>query len=667
MKIRGNLAKRILVLVVSLFIIVHLPFGLGAETAREYLDQGQKSFDRGEYYQAIEILKKSLKINPDFIDAEFLLSWCYYQIGECEEALAHIQSAQKLDKNRFDLKNLEGNILICLGDLQKAREIFEIVLKNEPNNIESRFGLAELEITESQKYKAQAQLKEALKIAPQSKKALLKLAEINLQTGNHKQALQFIELALKYHFDDPEVHYVQALYYIDEKRPDRAIHFLQVALSINENYYKARELLAKLYFEKGEGKLAIQTVEKNFLSQKTDDLYSAYYLSGMFKKALDDFSGALDDFARALRVKYDDEVSRIFTETIAIAQLQPDDDLRKNLANFHKDEARLLMDKDYLSLALLENRRALMLNPGLLDARIAHAEIFRILGYKFKYFFMLAVLKQNYSETPAEVTDNLALNTKDVLSSLSYKWRDSLKQLQPSTPLIKVNDESFFDPYSVLRSQFSLQLFTARDQNTLFHYGAEEVLLKYIQDIFSRHDQFDIRKSAVVDNQEDVFSESRKNKSDYFLVFRINEEERSFSLIADLYLSATGRLIQSFDSFRTGNWRIRNGTDTLVNKIIKTFPLKGMLLARSFNRALANLGLRDNVRENDVFLIIKKNKLMPNKSELGFDYAPDTVVGELLIQRVDETLSEGKIQKYGFFDFINPYDELVLKPAKDTG
>ena len=91
-------------------------------------------------------------------------------------------------------------------------------------------------------------------------------------------------------------------------------------------------------------------------------------------------------------------------------------------------------------------------------------------------------------------------------------------------------------------------------------------------------------------------------------------------------------------------------------------PASDSALEREFDDGLIDLGRYQGIEEEQELLIIKKGRLDLATETVGFAYAEDDVLGSFRVTNRDENVSEGKITTKGFFDLINPEDEVVLAP-----
>ena len=158
------------------------------KSALSFYESGIQKQNIEDYYGASEDFQQALQANPAYGDAWFHLSQVTYSTGDYSLALTYLESADKYAKNRNDIQNLKGLILIALGRLDDARTVFNDVLKKYPNDIEARFGLAELDLFTGSFIGAKNQYEDALKRQKDNRKALLSLALISDELGNQNNA-----------------------------------------------------------------------------------------------------------------------------------------------------------------------------------------------------------------------------------------------------------------------------------------------------------------------------------------------------------------------------------------------------------------------------------------------------------------------------------------------
>jgi hypothetical protein len=90
-------------------------------------------------------------------------------------------------------------------------------------------------------------------------------------------------------------------------------------------------------------------------------------------------------------------------------------------------------------------------------------------------------------------------------------------------------------------------------------------------------------------------------------------------------------------------------------------PLRGRLLIRKQGQALINKGKADGIQVGAVFDVIKKGRPQVANEGIALVYTPDELVGKLTITNIDEEIAIGTLERNGFFDRIEPQDEVILQ------
>ena len=209
-------------------------------------------------------------------------------------------------------------------------------------------------------------------------------------------------------------------------------------------------------------------------------------------------------------------------------------------------------------------------------------------------------------------------------------------------------------------------LFTKPDENRMLHPFADRILIDYFKDLLLGYRNIDPSGDEYsVDSFDKAFRLANEKGTDYFLMIRIEEKERSFEIFLHIFLTRTGSELGMVRVFKTGNRRVQNSLVKCAKDIHELLPVRGTLLTRRFNKGIIDLGRFQGVKPDDELLVIKKGKLKSDHKEIGFSYEDTDVLGTFKITEVDENISEGVIHKNSFFDFINPEDEIIFEVKKD--
>ncbi len=636
---------------ITLLLIFFIPFPgrflLFADDALFLYKDGQKARYEQNYGRAIEKFRASLEKNPHYFLPMIALSECFLKTGEYDEALKYVKLAQKYDKNNVDLYSLEGRIEIGLGSLDKAREAFNRVLAIQPNNLNARFGMAELDIAVGQKRTAAKRYIETLTLSPESQRALLSLSLIYEDLGEEKVSQSYLELALKYHSSNPDVQIAAGRYFLKRGDLKSARMHLETAVSLAARHKEARLLLARVYILTGDFKNAQKQLQGVINLDRNNE--PAWYLQGIVYERQGDYKKAFNSFFTILNSFPEDEVVRITLENLALKKTGIKDPVRKRLSLYHYKRGLLFESQNYLDTAKEEYRRSLMLEPESKTARLAYAGIFKAYGYPIKYLNELKVI-QKLGHNDPDILDEIEIYSSLDMNSVAKRWD--------------------IDQYSIQRNQYTVSIFLIppdKNGNISVHPFFPGDFLEYFKSYVLEYYNMNVKYAGTANGFESAFNRARKEFTNLFLIVQYNESERDFLTDAGLYLTRTGSKLGYFKEYRTGNDRIRDAVVSITRKLYDFLPVRGKLLKRSFNLGIIDIGRFNNVKKNDELLIIKKGGLTFNTEQMGFLYKKKDIVGKFKVSAVDEMVSEGRVIKNGFFDLINPGDEIIYQRKKTEG
>jgi tetratricopeptide (TPR) repeat protein len=585
----------------------------------------------------VELYRAALIENPAYDEPLIGLAESFFALEEYEEALEYLKQAQAYDRGNLDLIVLEGRIAIALNQTAAARSLFESVLEKQPNNLEARFGLAELDIAQGRTRNASRRYIETLKIRPESQKALLSLVLLSEAQGDLPAARAYLELALKYHNYDPRVHYAAGRFSMEEGNLDRAESYLLTAIALDGDYTEAKRLLAQIYLLQDQPQRSIDILRQILTTHR--DIPLVWYCLGLAYDRSADPEQGIRSLAQALRLQPDDEIARIVLENIALNQLPIDDPIRERYAAYHLERGTLFRERNFLDKALMEYRRALRLQPEAKEPRLRYAELYRLMGFPEKYMRELEVLR-DLGYTDAQILDDIESIGAERYDSVSAQWG--------------------IDQYGLDRKRFSLALYHLKPATRELHPFAGEAAAAYLQDLFQRYPTLEMLQTTInVDSFESAFREARSLGSDYFLLMHIEESERSFTAVLEQYLTSTGKLLRTYRVFRTGNDRVQDNFNILADRVVEALPLRGELLARQFDRGVIDLGLYDGLKTGQELAVVRKGKVRLRNDRIGVTADERDVLGSFTVETLDEVVSAGIVTKRSFFDLINAGDEII--------
>ncbi|HEY0800612.1 MAG TPA: sulfotransferase, partial [Steroidobacteraceae bacterium] len=138
---------------------------------------------QGKYEEALQLLKRAVAIAPNDVGARHALGLCLQRLDRPAEA---IQTVDELLRQHADLPFAhasKGNALMALGSLGRAQQSHLRALELEPGNFSATTALASIATHRGQHEEARQWAQRALKIVPGYPDAVLCLAAADLAGG----------------------------------------------------------------------------------------------------------------------------------------------------------------------------------------------------------------------------------------------------------------------------------------------------------------------------------------------------------------------------------------------------------------------------------------------------------------------------------------------------
>jgi len=220
--------------------------------------------------------KTAVKIQPGSEEAVTMLAFLYNDEGDSKRAAQVLASVPDADRTT-KLYAALGYTYEQQHDYPKAIEAYKDAIKQDPDNLEARRGLAQNLLNDNQSNAALEQFKAIVEADPHDAPSYMRLAEIYRRTGNFDKALEALKKAESEVQDSLEVPYNMAVIYQAQGKYDEAVATLQ-------------SLLKKT--EKADGKYTAG--EKNNRSVFYERLGSVYRDQNKTQLAVENFRHMLD-------------------------------------------------------------------------------------------------------------------------------------------------------------------------------------------------------------------------------------------------------------------------------------------------------------------------------------------------------------------------------------
>ena len=644
-------------------LVLAVPLAAQEKTALSLFEQGQAKQFKNDFYGAVECYREALELNGRYAEAWEQLARCTYELEEYDLSLSYADTALLYSKNYSAIQNLKGMALISLGRLDEARAVFSSVLAKYPNDIEARFGLAELNLASGSLNAAEREYSDALQRDGSSRKALLSLALVSAEMGKTAIAERYINQAMRYHSGSAQVHYLAS--YLASRRGDavEAERRGRSAVQIDGDYDKAYELLAAVLYSQKRYAEVIDICD--FRLGRRRNLATAWYVKALSQLRLGDEEGAIETFTSGLSVAPDDEVMRLALEQLVLETLPVEDKRRGEWAQYHIQKAGEYKRNFDGPSERFEYQRALAVDPLNTVARERFADMLYRDNFWELYLSQLKFIENNRvartdGAASVQTDENSPSMQPAQKSAQEIKNADTIEALE-SMLRTNLSHQWNIDPFYLDKTRWNVGLYYMDGNVQLIHPDAEPVFVKAVHDVFNGVPTTTISmRPQAVSGYGEAYRLARSSGMDYFIILSVQEMERSFSLTADLYLARTGTKATSLHIYRTGNDRVANSLRRLRQAVVDILPMRGKVLKQSQKTLLVDVGKSDGLVKGARFDVVKKGAITTADGGTGVSYRDSDRLGTFSIDMVNEEISQGTFSKKGFYDSLNIGDEIVL-------
>ncbi len=151
----------------------------------------------GKLKEAELLLRKAIKLKPNFSDAHSNLGDILWDLGELQEAEILTRKAIRLNPNFAHPYSNLGNILKDLGKLKEAKLCFQKAIKLNPNFVNAHYNLGNILKDLGKLKEAELCFQRAIKLNPDLIQAHLNLTNILKNLGKLQELINLTKSTLK--------------------------------------------------------------------------------------------------------------------------------------------------------------------------------------------------------------------------------------------------------------------------------------------------------------------------------------------------------------------------------------------------------------------------------------------------------------------------------------
>lgn len=614
-------------------------FSVFSQSATSFYERGISAQEREDWYAASQFFIEATKINPSYADAWYRLAESTYYLGQYELVLSYLDVVEKFQRSNTAVQNLRGLTFIALGRTGEARDSFQSVLSRSPNDIDARFGLAELDLINGKVSGAEQFYKDALSRQGTNRKALLSLALVSSELGKIEQSQNYMNLALRYYSGETEVHYLAAWLavmkgdYVEAERQCRA------ALDINDRYDNAYAMLASVSYAQKKYSQAIDICDIRIGDDRNRS--DAWYLKGMCLYKTGDVEGAIGTWTTGLTIEPNDEIMRSALEVAINENLPLEDRRRGGWASFHITAAKEYARRYDAGGQNYEYQRALKVDPNNNEARQAYADILDLNGFHELYLEQMMFLRNASSSANLKRSDTIEGYASLLGNSLGRRWH--------------------VEPFYLDKVRWRIGIYYSTTDLQFFHAGANEVTAKMAADIFSGAAVTSVSvETNPITGFGDAYKRARDSGLDYFIIISTDEGSRDVVVNSVIYSARTGTEVTRDSFYAAGNNRYSTVLRRFRESVLSCLAVRGKIIDRNGTSVLVDLGRAENIANGAVFDVVRRGAISVSDNGRGVFYREEDILGKIEITETGEEISEGNLTLAGFYDRVSTNDEIVL-------
>ncbi len=562
------------------------------------LEDAVDRYDNDGIAAAADRIRRVINLNPRFAEAHLRLGEALIWLGDYDGAARALADAATLRYRGVDLALLEARLAVLTGDLQRARERYESVLADQPNQEAARVGRAILRLADGATETIVRDLQQLSRRFPENRQLLAALMRIMLDRGDTEQLRRYVDLAVTYHGESASIQLLAAEYSFQSRDFDRAQFHARNAVTLAPSLVEARRILAQTALRNGNSEEAREHYEQ--LLRIEPENHEAWYARGELQARADEIEAGERSWERALEIRPDFELARIALENTAIRELAMESELRERLAEDYRRSGSNLRDRFLNRQAERHFRRGLQLNPFDPVLRAAIADLYLQRGWEARYLAELEVIQER------ELTSDLegALSDQELQDRLDI-YRARLRS-SPAT-------EWEVDQFTVSRPRTAVFL-VSRTTGPATLVGADRHIGDYTAGLLQGSQRLEISDSTTAADPVSVLVRpAREADADLLAVLDVELRDRSASVRLQLIETDSTRVRIDRTFRRSGNGRLSSLTQALTEAIEEHVELRGSVVRRRFEEVLISLGRIDGIATDDVIRFIS----VPGLQDLG--------------------------------------------------
>ncbi len=235
-------------------ILIRKAIKIKPDFAKAHTNLGSILKEQGKLKEAEISIREAIKIQPDLADSHSTLGLILIESGKLKEAEESIRKAIKIKPDLAEAHSNLGKILIDLGNIKEAEASVQKAIKHKPDLAEAHFNLGNILKDSGKLLEAEKSTRKAIEIRPDFAKAQLNLGNILNSLGQLKEAEIEIRKAIEISKDYIDAHIILGNILSDLGKPEEASIYEWQAIKLNplfdflESYRDNLKLINKIGF-----------------------------------------------------------------------------------------------------------------------------------------------------------------------------------------------------------------------------------------------------------------------------------------------------------------------------------------------------------------------------------------------------------------------------------
>lgn len=619
---------------------------------------GSEKIIENDLYGATDYFLSALKINPNYFDAIMGVANTYFFLGEYDEAYKRIIDAEKITTNNFNVLNLKAKILLVLGKKEEGKKTLDIILKQDPYNIDAIIGLSQYHLLNGDinsalvAYLGNSTTLGAYSIAPRNKTVLISLALFYEFQKDLNKALSYTKEALIYYPYDAQTQLLAGRIYYKKKEYELARQYVENAIGFSNDLEEGYIIISQILISQNKFEEALDYI-KNIIENDPKKL-QYYYIYAYLLSKLGRHEEAIEILNKGLILDSDNEFIRAFVDE-EIKNIYPNilDENRKKYSDYYYKIAQGYISENSYDKAQALLEEALNIYNGNKEIRKSLSKIQLSRGFIATYIQQLDILIKNGGLTPQEEKQikESRENYQDIVkNSVANKW--GIKE------------------FEVQKRKLTFRIFYKEEDQFLNYFRAEEFLVNKLQRTLEKYPKISFKALGIFDvydyepmrvsSYSEAFRIAKESNTDYYMVVSFKESGQFVQENIQIYVSNLGKLIYENNFYSGGKYKLLKSYYKIGDELNSVFQLSGDIVTLNGNEGIINLGKADNIKVGDIFYAIKPQNITLSNSTLNFSYEEKNLTGKIQITALDDQIAEFKIIDMSILNSVGESNQVII-------